>query len=84
MDSVACVPTFEDLRRHVLLTLCHHDHLDPDSTPINQALILRRQIAQPHTPICHVATFGAEKGDRPGREWSRNLSWRPRLCYAIP
>jgi hypothetical protein len=42
MDSVASLPTFEDLRRHVLLTLCNHDHLDPDLTPINQAMILRR------------------------------------------
>jgi hypothetical protein len=42
MNSVACLPTFEDLRRHVLLTLCNHDHLDPDLTPINQALIVRR------------------------------------------
>jgi hypothetical protein len=32
MDSVASLPTFEDLRRHVLLTLCNHDHLDPDLT----------------------------------------------------
>ena len=42
MNSVVCLPTFEDLRRHVLLTLCNHDHLDPDLTPINQTLILRR------------------------------------------
>jgi hypothetical protein len=42
MDSVASLPTFEDLRRHVLLTLCNHDHLDPGLTPINQAMILRR------------------------------------------
>ncbi|HMF20362.1 MAG TPA: hypothetical protein VKE98_24345 [Gemmataceae bacterium] len=42
MDAVACLPTFEDLRQHVLLTLCRHDQLDPGQTPINQALIVRR------------------------------------------
>jgi hypothetical protein len=42
MDSVACLPTVEDLRHHVLLTLCRHDKLDPRQTPIYQALIVRR------------------------------------------
>jgi len=29
MDAVACLPTFEVLRDHVLKTLCGHDQLDP-------------------------------------------------------
>jgi hypothetical protein len=42
MDSVASLPTVEDLRRHVLFILCKHDQLDPSQTSINQAMIMRR------------------------------------------
>ncbi len=42
MESVACLPTLDDLRRHVLHTLCSHDCLDPAQTPLNESLIIRR------------------------------------------
>jgi hypothetical protein len=41
MHTVAAVPTFDDLRRHVLETLCRHDQLDPAQTPLHQAVIMR-------------------------------------------
>ena len=41
MDAVASLPTLEDLREHIRITLCAHDRLDPTHTPIHQALILR-------------------------------------------
>ena len=37
----AALPTLEALRRHVLQMLCTHDHLDPEQTPLRQALITR-------------------------------------------
>ena len=42
MDSVACLPTLDDLRKHVLHLLCTHDSLDPKQTPLNESLIIRR------------------------------------------
>src|SRR5687767_909194 len=42
MNAVACLPTLDDLRRHVLKTLCSHDNLDPSQTPLSQMVILRR------------------------------------------
>jgi hypothetical protein len=42
MDAVAVLPTVDELRRHVLHTLCTHDQLDPGQTPLYQALITRR------------------------------------------
>jgi hypothetical protein len=42
MDAVHCLPTLDDVRRHVLDTLCSHDRLDPGQTPLNQTLIMRR------------------------------------------
>src|SRR5262245_21797171 len=39
--TVASLPTLEDLRRHVLQTLCKQDHLDPTITPLRQAVIKR-------------------------------------------
>ena len=42
METVACLPTVELLRQFVLQTLCGHDHLDPDQTPLWQAAILRK------------------------------------------
>jgi hypothetical protein len=35
------LPTFEELRQHVLETLCKHDHLDPEQTPLFQGLVTR-------------------------------------------
>ncbi len=42
MDTVATLPTFDDLRDHVLKVLCNHDKLDPGQTPLHQTLIQRR------------------------------------------
>jgi hypothetical protein len=41
METVASLATIEELRRHVLETLCGHDHLDPNQTPMRQGLITR-------------------------------------------
>jgi hypothetical protein len=41
MVSTAILPTLEDLRRHVLKTLCSHDNLDPSQTPLREWLIKR-------------------------------------------
>ena len=37
----AALPTLEALRGHVHQALCAHDHLDPQQTPLRQALITR-------------------------------------------
>jgi hypothetical protein len=42
MRAVASLATLEDLRRHVRHTLCAHDSLDPDQTPLLQGLIVCR------------------------------------------
>jgi hypothetical protein len=42
MDAVACLPTLDELRGHVLRILCSHDHLDPNQTPLNESVITRR------------------------------------------
>jgi hypothetical protein len=42
MQTVVALPTLDELRRHVLTTLCAHDQLDPEQTPLHQALITRR------------------------------------------
>lgn len=39
--TVAALPTFDELRRHVLRVLCAHDKLDPAQTPLHQAVITR-------------------------------------------
>lgn len=39
--TVVALPTLEDLRRHVLQTLCAHDRLDPTVTPLRQAIVKR-------------------------------------------
>jgi len=42
MDTaVVALPTLEDLRHHVLHTLCAHDHLEPSVTPLFQGVITR-------------------------------------------
>ena len=40
--AVASLPTLEELRKHVLQTLCANDRLDPAQTPLRQSVILRR------------------------------------------
>jgi hypothetical protein len=42
MSAVATLPTIEELRHHVLSTLCSHDRLDPRQTPLHQAVIVRQ------------------------------------------
>jgi hypothetical protein len=42
MDAVVSLPTLDELRRHVLRTLCAHDNLDPEQTPLFQGVIRRR------------------------------------------
>src|SRR5437660_613570 len=37
----AALPTLEALRQHVLQMLCSHDNLDPQQTPLRQALVTR-------------------------------------------
>jgi hypothetical protein len=44
MDSVACLPTLDDLKHHVLQKLCAADRLDPAQTPLLQAVITRRGV----------------------------------------
>jgi hypothetical protein len=39
--SYVSVPTVEQLRSHVLSTLCAHDQLDPVQTAMHEALIVR-------------------------------------------
>jgi hypothetical protein len=41
METVAALPTLDDLRQHVRQTLCSHDRLDPAHTPLHQGLIMR-------------------------------------------
>ncbi len=41
MLPVVALPTLEALRLHVRRTLCAHDNLDPESTPMQQAVIYR-------------------------------------------
>lgn len=40
-EEIASLPALEQLQRHVREVLCRHDHLDPESTPMNQAVIVR-------------------------------------------
>jgi hypothetical protein len=39
--TVASLPTLDAIRQHVLRTLCAHDRLDPEQTPLYQGLITR-------------------------------------------
>jgi hypothetical protein len=41
MDTVAGLASLDDLRGHVLQTLCSHDQLDPGQTPLLQSVITR-------------------------------------------
>ena len=42
MRDVAALPTLNELCKHVLLTLCQNDNLDPLQTPLEHALITKR------------------------------------------
>jgi hypothetical protein len=42
MRTVAALPTIDDVRQHVHVTLCRHDNLDPTQTPLHQAVIHRK------------------------------------------
>lgn len=42
MSEVLRLSTLDELASHVHLTLCGHDRLDPDQTPLQRSLILRR------------------------------------------
>ncbi|HEV3256756.1 MAG TPA: hypothetical protein VG013_07755 [Gemmataceae bacterium] len=42
MSTVVALPTLDELRRHVLQTLCAHDQLDPSQTPLHHAVITRQ------------------------------------------
>ena len=41
MITVAALPTLEELRKYVLKTLCKHDNLDPEVTPLHQGMMTR-------------------------------------------
>ena len=38
---VASLPTLDDLRRHILETLCSHDRLDPQQVALHEGTIVR-------------------------------------------
>jgi hypothetical protein len=38
---VASLPTLEDLRQHILETLCSHDRLDPQQAVLHEGMIHR-------------------------------------------
>jgi hypothetical protein len=42
MKDVAALSTLQELRQHVLSMLCKHDNLDPQQTPLHQAVVTRR------------------------------------------
>ena len=42
MSTVVALPTLDELRRHVLQTLCAHDQLDATQTPLHHAVITRQ------------------------------------------
>lgn len=41
MEEVSSLPSLDALRQHVRTVLCGHDHLDPETTPLLQAVINR-------------------------------------------
>jgi hypothetical protein len=42
MREFAALPTLADLRKYVLTVLCRNDNLDPEQTPLQQAVITRQ------------------------------------------
>jgi hypothetical protein len=43
MEVIACLPTLEALRQHVLTILCAHDHLDAAQMPLIEQLLMQRE-----------------------------------------
>jgi hypothetical protein len=41
MAAILPLPTLEELRGYVLRTLCAQDHLDPEQTPLQEAVLRR-------------------------------------------
>src|SRR5262249_32575876 len=41
ITQVAALSSLEDLRHHVIETLCNYDRLDPNQTPLFQSVITR-------------------------------------------
>jgi len=41
MDAVCSLPTLDSLRQYVHHTLCSHDGLDPEQTPLCEQLLVR-------------------------------------------
>lgn len=41
IDLVVSLPTLADLCRHVHDVLCQHDNLDPEQSPLSQAVLVR-------------------------------------------
>jgi hypothetical protein len=41
MDTVACLPTLDGLRAHVLKVLCEHERLDLSQTPLHESVVTR-------------------------------------------
>ena len=41
MNAAVCLPSIEELRDHVLQTLCANDQLDPNQTPLTQSILVR-------------------------------------------
>jgi hypothetical protein len=42
MREFAALPTLTELRQYVLMILCRTDNLDPNQTPLQQAVITRK------------------------------------------
>jgi hypothetical protein len=47
METVVSLPTLAQLRRHVLEVLCGHDGLDPEQTPLHEAVLIRGRPGRP-------------------------------------
>ena len=41
MDGVACLPTLDELRQHVLKILCAKDGLEPSHALLDQSVVMR-------------------------------------------
>ncbi len=42
MNTIAALPTVDELRRHVHSALCARDNLDPAQAPLYEGLVMRR------------------------------------------
>ena len=43
IERVAGLPTLNELQQHVHLVLCEQDHIDPEQSPLLQAIIKRAE-----------------------------------------